>query len=91
MLWFIGKDHHAGKVWGHEEKGVTEDEMVGWHHQIEGHESQQTPEMVKEREAWHAAVHMITKNWTQLSDWTTRTMVEIICNVEVYQISMLHP
>ena len=42
--------------------------MVGWHHQIEGHESEQTPEMVKEREAWHAAVHMITKNWTQLSD-----------------------
>ena len=40
--------------------------MVGWHHQIEGHESEQTPEMVKERESWHAAVHVSTENWTQL-------------------------
>ena len=30
--WLFGKDHHAGKVWRWEEKGMTEDEMVGWHH-----------------------------------------------------------
>ena len=40
--------------------------MVGWHHQIEGHESEQTPEMVKEREAWRAAVHGVTKSEAQL-------------------------
>ena len=36
--WHIWKDPDAGKDWGHEEKGMTEDEMVGWHHQFNGHE-----------------------------------------------------
>ena len=35
--WLIGKDSDAGKDWGQEEKGMTEDEMVGWHHQLNGH------------------------------------------------------
>ena len=39
----IGKDPDAGKDWGQEEKGVTEDKMVGWHHQFNGHEFEQTP------------------------------------------------
>ena len=39
----IGKDHDAGKDWGQEEKGTTEDEMVGWHHWLNGHEFEQTP------------------------------------------------
>ena len=38
---FIRKDPDAGKHWGQQEKGVTEDEMVGWHHWINGHESEQ--------------------------------------------------
>ena len=38
----IGKDPDAGKDWRQEEKGTTEDEMVGWHHQLEGHEFEQT-------------------------------------------------
>ena len=37
--WLIGKDPDAGKDWGWEEKGMTEDEMVGWHHRLNGHES----------------------------------------------------
>ena len=36
--WLIGKDPDAGRDWGQEEKGTTEDEMVGWHHQLNGHE-----------------------------------------------------
>ena len=36
--WLIGKDLDAGKEWRREEKGTTEDEMVGWHHQLDGHE-----------------------------------------------------
>ena len=36
--WLIGKDPDAGKDWGREEKGTTEDEMVGWHHRHNGHE-----------------------------------------------------
>ena len=35
--WLIWKDPDAGKDWGQEEKGMTEDEMVGWHHQLSGH------------------------------------------------------
>ena len=33
-----GKDSDAGRDWGQEEKGTTEDEMAGWHHQLDGHE-----------------------------------------------------
>ena len=40
--WLIEKDPDAGKDWGEEEKWVTEDEMVGWHHQLNGHASEQT-------------------------------------------------
>ena len=39
----IGKDPDVGKDWGQEEKGTTEDEMVGWHHRFNGHEFEQTP------------------------------------------------
>ena len=41
--WLTGKDPDAGKHWGHEGQGATEDEMVGWHDQPSGHESEQTP------------------------------------------------
>ena len=43
----IGKDPDAGKDWRQKEKGMTEDEMVGWHHQLNGHESEQTPGMLQ--------------------------------------------
>ena len=41
--WLIGKDSDAGKGWGQEEKGTTEDEMAGWHHWLDGRESEWTP------------------------------------------------
>ena len=41
--WLTGKDPDAGKDWRQEEKGMTEDEMVGWHHWLEGHEFEQAP------------------------------------------------
>ena len=41
--WLIGKDPDAGKDWGQEEKGMTEDEMVGWHHWLDGHGFGWTP------------------------------------------------
>ena len=41
--WLTGKDPDAGQDGGQEEKGVTEDEMVGWHHQLNGYEFEQTP------------------------------------------------
>ena len=41
--WLIGKDSDAGRDWGQEEKGMTEDEMAGWHHGLDGRESEWTP------------------------------------------------
>ena len=41
--WLIGKDSDAGRDWGQEEKGTTEDEMAGWHHWLGGRESESTP------------------------------------------------
>ena len=40
--WLVGKDPDAGKDWRQEEKRVTEGEMVGWHHQLNGHELEKT-------------------------------------------------
>ena len=47
----IGKDPDVGKDWRQEYKGTTEDEMVGWHQQLNGHELEQAPEFVMDREA----------------------------------------
>ena len=41
--WLIEKDSDAGRYWGQEEKGMTEDVMAGWHHWLDGHESEWTP------------------------------------------------
>ena len=66
-----GKDPDAGKDWGQEEKWATEDEMVGWHHQLNGHECEQTLGENEGQEAWYASVQEVTKSQTWLSDWTT--------------------
>ena len=58
--WLIRKDPDAGKGWSREEKGMTEDEMFGWHHRLHERELSKRWEMVKDREAWCAAVHGAT-------------------------------
>ena len=60
--WLIGKDPDAGKDWKQEEKVTAENKIVGWHHRLDGYESEQAP--------WRAAVHGVTKSQTRLSDWT---------------------
>ena len=68
-IWLTWKGPDAEKGWRWEEKGTTEDEMVGWHHWLDGHESEWTPG-VGDREAWHAAIHGVAKSRTRLSEWT---------------------
>ena len=68
--WLIGKDSDAGRDWGQEEKGMTEDEMAGWHHWLDGHEFEWIRELVIDREAWCAVIHGVAKSRTWLSNWT---------------------
>ena len=70
--WLIWKDLDAGKDWGQEEKGTTEDEMVGWHHWLNMSLSK-LREIVKDREAWHAAVHRGAKDQTCTDQQQKRT------------------
>ena len=62
--WLIGKDPDPGKR--QEEKGMTEDKMVGWHHWLKGHEFEL---MMDRKSVMLHAVHWVTKSQTQLSDW----------------------
>ena len=66
----IWKDPDAGKDWGLEEKGTTEDEMVGWHHWLDGREFEWTPGVGDGQGGWCAAVHGVAKSQTLLSNWT---------------------
>ena len=67
------KRPYAGKDWGQEEKGMTEDEMVGWHHWLNGHEFEQAPGDGEGQGSLACCVaHGVAKSRTRLSDWTTR-------------------
>ena len=67
--WLIWKDPDAGKDWGQEEKGTTKDEMVGQHHQLNGHEFEWTPGVGDGQGGLAcASVHGVAKSQIRLSD-----------------------
>ena len=74
--WLIWKDPDAGKDWGQEEKGTTEDEMVGWHHWLNGHEFEWTPGVGDRQgglaswDSWSCKESDMTEwlNWTELKN-----------------------
>ena len=71
--WLTGEDLDVGKDWRQEEKGMTEDEMVGWRHRLDGHEFEQALGVGDGWEAWRATVHGVSESRIQLCDWTTTT------------------
>ena len=69
--WPIGKDSDAGRDWGQEEKGTTEDEMAGWHHDLMDMSLGGLQELVMDREAWHAAFTGLHRyDWVTQLNWT---------------------
>ena len=68
-----GNDPDAGKDWGQEEKGTTEDEMVGWHHRFNGHELEQTPGDSEGQGSLMCYSPWGHKELDMMKDWTTTT------------------
>ena len=83
--WLIVKDSDAGRDWGQEEKGTTEDEMAGWHHWLDGHESESTPGVGDWQgglvccDSWGHKESDMTEwlNWTELNekDWNLQEKI----------------
>ena len=84
--WLFGKDSDAGRDWGQEEKGTTEDEMAGWHHGLNGRESQWTPGDGDEQgglaccDSWGHKESDTTErlNWTDIQTITKLLFITII-------------
>ena len=78
-------------ILGAEEKGMTEDEMIEWHHRLDGREFKQ--ELVIDREAWRAAVHGIAKSrdMTEWLNWTELQIRRVDCKSILGLLTMLGP
>ena len=68
--WLLGKDPDAGKEWRQEEKGVTEDKVVGWHHRLNGREFEQAQGAGDGQGSLVCYTPWVIKSRTQLSNWT---------------------
>jgi len=67
--WLIGKDPDAGKDWRQKEKRTTEDEMIGWHHWLNGREFERARGVGEGQGSWACCSPQVTKSWTWLNDW----------------------
>ena len=75
--WLTGKDSDAWKDWRLEEKGMTEDEMVRWHHQLYGAEFEWAPGVGEgQRSLASYIVHGVAKSRTWLNEWTELNNIE---------------
>ena len=95
--WHIGKDPDAGKDWGQEEKGTTEDEIVGWHHRLDGHGFGWTPGVGDGQgslvccSSWGRKESDTTEglNWILLLKMVPKTSVEVLPNVSKYRKTVM--
>ena len=62
------EESDAGRDWGQEEKGTTEDEMAGWHQGLMGVSLSELRHMVMDKETWRAAIHGVTNSRTRVND-----------------------
>ena len=79
--WLTGKDPDAGRDWGQEEKGTTEDEMAGWHHRPDGHEIEWTLGVVDGQGGLACCNSWVAKSRTWLSEWTELNWTEGILSL----------
>ena len=100
--WLIGKDSDAGRDWGQEEKGTTEDEMAGWHHRLDEWESGWTPGVVDGQgglaccDSWGCKESDTTErlNWTEWTDGLKISLcIEKCISLFIYAFnaSVCHP
>ena len=84
-----GKDPDAGKDWRREEKGTTEDEIVGWHHRFNGHEFEQALGVGDGQGRLACRSPWVAKSWTKLSYLTKLTFIMIFCKVKSCVVKVL--
>ena len=88
--WFIGKDPDAGKDWRQEEKGVTEDEMVGWHHRLDGREFVQAPGVGDGQGGLACCSPWGRKesDMTEWLSWNLETVWQCLTKLNIYSLCM---
>ena len=89
--WLTGKDSDSGRDWGQEEKGMTEDEMAGWHHGLDGRESEWTPGVADGQgglaccDSWGRK----QSETTERLNWTDMSICILICYMNIYKGKVL--
>ena len=90
--WLIRKDSDAGRDSGQEEKGMTEDEMTGWHHWLDGHESEWTPGVGDGQgglaccDSWGRRVG---HDWVTELNWTWEFLYVVSCHLQIVTVLLL--
>ena len=81
--WCIGKDPYSGKDWGQEEQGATKGEMVEWHHQLNGHDFEQTPGD-SEGMLQSMGLQRLRHNWVTEQTTITIRLIESVMNPKLH-------